>query len=721
MDRRLPLLISFAATLAVAASSAIGAANPAGAPAALKPEPQFAYAEQLVTRLLSTSHYARRPIDDAMSQKVLEAYLEGLDGTRSYLLASDVAELTARHGTTLDDALVRNDVRPAYAIYAVYAQRVEERIAYATKLLDQPMDFTAKESFRFDRKDAAWPADAKAIDELWRQRVKNDLIGLMLTNKPEPEARELLRKRYANFLHRAHQVKSGDVFESFMNAYAQVYDPHTSYLGPRDSEEFAISMKLKYEGIGAALQVQDEYVLVARILPGGSAARAGTLKEQDRITAVGQSPDFQMVDVIGWRLDDVVRLIRGPKDTSVRLQVLPAGAAPGTPETFITLERGEIKLEDRAAKKEIVEVKRPGRAYKVGVVRIPTFYQDFEGRRSGASDYTSTTRDVRRLLGELKEAKVDGVVIDLRDNGGGSLQEAAELTGLFIDQGPVVQLRNSAGRVEVMEDPESGIAYDGPLTVMVNRFSASASEIFAGAIQDYGRGLVVGANTYGKGTIQSLVDLNQYVRQGANLCGQPECPPTDLGQLKITIGKFYRVTGSSTQHRGVVPDVQLPSAIDPGEYGESAQPSALPWDSIAGTEFASTQVARGLVSTLSKESERRAVNEGELKLFTKDVAEAHDANAKGTVSLVLAERIAERDRLEAQRLVRENQRRAARGEAPLAKLADAPPRAPGDEGPDPLLDEAAEILVDTVNLTGGASLAQLVRTANGKKPVPTKN
>jgi len=720
MNRRLTLLISFAAALAIAASSAIGAANPASAPAALKPEPQFAVAEQLITRLLSTSHYARRPIDDSMSRKVLDDYLDSLDGTRSYLLASDVNALTAQYGTTLDDALVRNDVRPAYAIYAVYAQRVEERIAVALKLLGQPMDFAAKESFQFDRKDVPWPADAKALDELWRQRVKNDLIGLMLTNKPEPEARDLLRKRYENFLHRARQVKSGDVFESFMNAYAQAYDPHTNYLGPRDSEEFAISMKLKYEGIGAALQVQDEYVLVARILPGGSAARAGSLKEQDRITAVGQSPDFQMVDVIGWRLDDVVRLIRGPKDTSVRLQVLPAGAAPGTPESAITLERGEIKLEDRAAKKEIVEVTRPGRTYKVGVVRIPTFYQDFEGRRSGAADYTSTTRDVRRLLSELRTEKVDGVVIDLRDNGGGSLQEAAELTGLFIDRGPVVQLRNSSGKVEVMDDPESGIAYDGPLTVMVNRFSASASEIFAGAIQDYGRGLVVGSNTYGKGTIQSLVDLNQYVRQGANLCGQPTCPPVDLGQLKITIGKFYRVTGSSTQHRGVVPDLTLPSPIDPGEYGESAQASALPWDSIAGTEFAATQVARGLVSTLSKESERRADGEGDLKLFTHDVAEARDANSKGSVSLVLTDRTAERDRLEAQRLERENQRRVAHGEKPLEKMSDAPARAPGDTGPDPLLDEAAQILVDTVKLTGGANLAQLVRPAAPKKATKPK-
>lgn len=714
IHRPLASLIAIVATLTVAASTAISATAPATSPTALKPEPQFAYAEQLITRLLSTSHYARRPLDDQLSRKVLEGYLDGLDGSRSYLLASDVAELTAQFGTALDDALVRNDVRPAYTIYARYAQRVEERVAAATRLLDQSDDFTLTETFQFDRKNAPWPVDTAALDEMWRKRVKNDLIGLQLTGKSEIEARELLRKRYANFLHRAHQVKSGDVFESFMNAYALVYDPHTSYLGPRDSEEFAISMKLKYEGIGAALQIQDEYVLVARILPGGSAARTGLLHEQDRITAVGQAPDFQMVDVVGWRLDDVVRLIRGPKDTAVRLQVLPGGDAPGSADKLVTLTRGEIKLEDRAAKKEIVEIKRADRTYKVGVVHLPTFYQDFEGRRSGASDYTSTTRDVRRLLGELTAAKVDGVLIDLRDNGGGSLQEAAELTGLFIDSGPVVQLRSASGKVDVMPDPESGIVYDGPLTVLVNRFSASASEIFAGAIQDYGRGLVVGANTYGKGTIQSLVDLNQYVRPGANLCGEPACPPVNLGQLKITMGKFYRVTGSSTQHRGVVPDLALPSAIDPGDFGESAQLSALPWDSIDQTEFAAHRVARGLVPTLSRDHEGRIEGDAQFKMFVADVAETRATNARGTVSLVLAERKAERDRFDAQRLVRENQRRATRGEPPLAKLGDTPTNP--DDGPDPLLAEVAQILVDTVHLTGGSgSLAQLAPRQSTRK------
>jgi carboxyl-terminal processing protease len=704
MKRKLPLLAGTLVTLLVAASG--GALTAGTTPAAaLQPEPQFGYTERLITRLLATSHYARRPLDDSLSSELFDRYLEALDGTRSYFTASDVAQLRAQHGLTLDDALARYDVRPAYAIYGLYAQRLEERVARALKLLEQKPDFTLVETYRFDRKDAPWAADEAAVNELWRQRVKNDLIGLMLTGKTWEESRDLLRKRYENFLHRAHQVKSGDVFETFMNSLALIYDPHSNYLGPRDSEEFAISMRLKYEGIGAALQVQDEYVMVARILPGGSAARTGELKENDRITAVGQSPAFAMTDVVGWRLDDVVRLIRGAKDTQVRLQVLPAGAAPGEPEKLITLSRGEIKLEDRAAKKEIAVIKRGERSYRIGVIRLPTFYQDFEGRRSGAQDYTSTTRDVKRLLEDLVAEKVDGVMLDLRDNGGGSLQEAAELTGLFVDVGPVVQLRSQSGKVEVMSDPTPGISYGGPLAVLVNRFSASASEIFAGAIQDYGRGLVIGSNTYGKGTVQSLVDLNQWARPGTEICGDPPCGAPDIGQLKLTIGKFYRVTGSSTQHRGVVPDVILPTVIDPTEFGESSQPSALPWDSIGATEHAARQVARGLVPALSREHQRRAEAHPGYKLFMADLSEAKAANAKHSVSLVLAERAAERDRLEAERLVRENKRRAARGLAPLAKLADET-KAERDSEPDVLLEESSQILVDTLQLTGG-DLAQL--------------
>lgn len=704
MKRTLPLLAGTLVTLLVAASS--GALTAGTTPvAALQPEPQFGFAERQVTRFLQQSHYARRPLDDALSSELFDRYLEALDGTRSYFTAGDVAQLRTLYGLTLDDALVRNDVRPAYAIYAVYAQRLEERIARALKNLETKPDFTVAESYRFDRKGVPWAADAAALDELWRQRVKNDLIGLMLAGKTWEESRDLLRKRYENFLHRAHQVKSGDVFETFMNSLTLIYDPHSNYLGPRDAEEFEISMRLKYEGIGAALQVQDEYVQVARILPGGSAASTGELKENDRITAVGQSPGFAMTDVIGWRLDDVVRLIRGPKDTQVRLQVLPAGAAPGEPEKLITLARGEIKLEDRAARKEITEVKRGARTYKIGVIRLPTFYQDFEGRRSGEQDYTSTTRDVKRLLGELVAAKVDGVMLDLRDNGGGSLDEAAELTGLFLDTGPVVQLRMQNGKIEVKGDPTPGVAYSGPLAVLVNRFSASASEIFAGAIQDYGRGLVIGSNTYGKGTIQSLVDLNQWIRPGAELCGEPPCGAPDIGQLKLTIGKFYRVTGSSTQHRGVVPDVVLPTIIDPTEFGESSQPSALPWDSIDPAEHRAQQVARELVPALSREHDRRAGTDAGYKLFLADLSEAKAANAKVSVSLVLAERAAERDRLEAERLVRENKRRAARGLAPLAKLSDET-KAERDSEPDVLLEESSQILVDTLQLTGG-NLAQL--------------
>src|SRR5690606_10506637 len=468
----------------------------------LKPQPQQALVEQLVATYTSRLHFASRELDDKLSSEVFERYLEMLDPSKVYFTRDDIAGFE-KHRHVIDDALKSGRVDVAYDIYNTLLKRMVERIASIDVLLQKEPDFSVDEYFEFDRRDADWQTAAE-LDEYWRKRIKNEALRLMLADKTWDETRELLSKRYSNFRRRVAQVNSGDVFDLFINAYAQTLDPHTMYFSPRDSEEFEIRMSLSYEGIGASLQMEDEYVTIMNTIPGGAAHRSGELKPKDRITAVGEGDDGEMTDVVGWRLDEVVDLIRGPKDTVVRLQILPAGAAPGTSERVISLVRSAIKLEEQAAQASVLEVPEGEHSRKLGVIKVPAFYLDFRGKVSGREDYRSTTRDVRRLIGELKEKGVDGLILDLRYNGGGSLQEAAELTGLFIDQGPVVQIRASAGPKEVIEDVEPGVAWDGPLVVLVNRFSASASEIFAGAIQDYGRGLVVGTRTFGKGTVQHL-------------------------------------------------------------------------------------------------------------------------------------------------------------------------------------------------------------------------
>src|SRR5438445_253071 len=507
-----------------------------------------------------------------MSQLAYHAFLEFLDGQRSYLVASDIEEFNA-YGKQFGDMIRTGSIDPAYLIFARFRQRTGERLQNALVLLKTKPDFTVNESFEFDRTHAPWPADAATMDELWRKRVKNDALSLMLAGKQWPDAAEVLRKRYERVLKRVDQVTSEDVFEGLMNSYARAFDPHSSYFSPRSSEEYRIQMSLNYEGIGASLQIVDDYVTIMNVIEGGPAAVAGTLSASDRITGVGQGHDGPFTDVIGWRLDDVVQLIRGKAGTNVRLQVLPAGAAPGTQEKVLELVRNRVTLEAQAAHKEVKTVARNGKNLKIGVITVPGFYQDIAAQNAGDQNYRSTTRDVLKLIRELKTENIDGLVLDLRGDGGGYLPEATALTGLFIDHGPVVQLRDTTGRLEVLDDPEPSPAYDGPLAVLVDRFSASASEIFAGAIQDYHRGVIIGQRTFGKGTVQNLVPLDR-----------PSQKPTS-GQLTVTIGKFYRVTGESTQHRGVEPDVALPSPIDAKEVGESSLEAALPWDRIAGVPF----------------------------------------------------------------------------------------------------------------------------------------
>lgn len=678
--KKLAVLL-FTLPLGVFAGSSVAAI---AEPKPLEPLPQQGLIEQLVATYATRLHYANRELNDALSQDIFQRYLEILDPSKIYFTREDIAGFE-KYQTTIDDALKSGNAKPAYDIYRQLRERVLERISYTDTLLAKEPDFTREEIFRFDRADVDW-ASARELDEYWRKRVKNEVLGLVLADKTLDEARETLNKRYDNFRRRVLQVNSEDVFDLFINSYVQTLDPHTSYFSPRDSEEFEIRMSLSYEGIGASLQVEDEYVSIVRVLPGGSAYKADVLKPKDRITGVAQGKDAEFVDVIGWRLDDVVDLIRGPKDSIVRLQILPAGAAPGSEERTVELIRSEIKLEEQAAQAKVIDVEQDAKTLKMGVIQVPAFYLDYRGKMSGEEDYRSTTRDVRRLVADLKAQGVDGLVVDLRDNGGGSLQEATELTGLFIDKGPVVQIRSSGGALEVAEDMEAGVAWDGPLVVLVNRFSASASEIFAGAIQDYRRGLVVGTTTYGKGTVQNLFDLNRHFNSDL-----------ELGQLKMTIGKFYRVTGSSTQHRGVIPDITLPSPIDPEEFGESAQNTALPWDEIQPARKVNELHVRALdvLPELQSRIDKRKAENELFKLYVADVDETREQRSRKTVSLNLEERRAERDMHNTTSLARINQRRTALGMEPVDSLeaaADAEPEI--EDEYDLLLHESARILAN---------------------------
>ncbi len=646
------------------------------------PTDRQARVARLVSSMFERSHYRQSPVNDPVSSLVLDRYLESLDGSRSYFLASDVADFE-RYRYQLDDAISTGRLEPAFAVFNRFQERNRERMAFALEVLQKEPDFTLDEGFEFDRREAPWATSQAELDDLWRKRVKNDALSLMLTDKTWAETRDILQKRYERAAKRSSQVTADDVFENFMNAFAHVFDPHSSYFSPRNSEEYRIQMSLSYEGIGASLQVIDDYVTVMEILPGGSAQQSGELKANDRILAVAQGKDGDFVDVVGWRLDDVVEMIRGPGGTLVRLQILPGNAAPGTEEKVVSLPRAKITLEAQAAKKELRKVKRGEQEMRIGVITVPSFYQDYNARAAGDDDYRSTTRDVRRLVDEFKaEGGIDGLVLDLRENGGGHLTEAVGLVNLFVAKGPVVQLRETGGRVEVLESEEQVPAYSGPLTILVDRFSASASEIFAAAMQDYGRGVVIGQETYGKGSVQNLYPLDRYA------LGQDP----GYGQLTVTIGMYYRVTGDSTQNRGVQPDIRLPSAISPEEVGESSRDAALPWNRIRPAPFKREGSLAPLVSELQRNHEQRATTDADFRYLQAEITALDAMRQQKTVSLNLKKREAEREERAQQQLARENERRAARGETPLKEATEI------KDAPDAILGEASEITADLTQL-----------------------
>jgi carboxyl-terminal processing protease len=618
--------------------------NPAQATLQLVPLKQESQAALLSAKVLNRYQYRPVALDDNLSSQIFDGYLKKLDEDKVFFLQADIDHF-ANARTRLDDAIRNQNLSIPFAIFNLYQQRISERFTYARALLKKGFDFSKKESYQLSRKDAPWPKSADELNDLWRKRVKNDWLRLKLAGKDDKSIVETLDKRYANTLKSLSKVKSEDVFQEFMNAYTMAIDPHTNYFGVRESKEFDISMKLSLIGIGAELYTRDEYTTIKSVLPGGPAALSGELKAGDRIAGVGQG-DSPIVDVTGWRIDDTVALIRGTEDTVVRLDVLPAEAGADGKHKFISLVRKKITLDKQAAKKSIIEVKDGDATRRIGVISLPGFYEDFAARNSGDKNFKSATRDVARLLGELKQDKVDGVLVDLRNNGGGSLDEAIELTGLFIDKGPVVQQRNSTGNITVATDDNAGVAWDGPLGVLINRGSASASEIFAAAIQDYGRGVVIGETSFGKGTVQTLANLDQIVRDD-----KPK-----FGELKITIAQFFRVNGSTTQLRGVIPDIKFPTMIDASEFGESSYDNALPWTQIKAADYTPAGDLTGILPRLIASHDKRISNDKDFKYLQEDIAEISALRQKNQISLNETDRRKEREAQEAREKAREKNR-----------------------------------------------------------------
>ncbi|KAA9131077.1 tail-specific protease [Marinihelvus fidelis] len=697
------------------ATSTAWASLPEGDAVQLQPSMEQRFTSNIATKLLTNWHYKTTKLDDQLSEAILDSYIEMLDPNRSYFVATDISEFQRfRHG--MDDALRHSNLTPAFDIYNVYSDRVRERAEHARARLEQPFDFTVDEDYEYDRTEAPWALNSQELDEIWRKRVKNDYLRLKLAGKEHDDILKLLDERYENMDRRVAELESDDIFNYFMNAFAQSIEPHTAYLSPRGSENFEISMKLSLEGIGALLGRESEYTRIERVVPGGPADQDGRLKAGDRVVAVGQDADGKMVDVVGWRVDDVVDLIRGPKDSVVRLEVLPEDVGVEGPSTVIDIVRNEVKLEEQAASSRVIEVEQDnGELTKIGVIDLPVFYLDFNGMAQNLPDYRSSTRDVHRLIDELEAEGVEGLVIDLRNNGGGSLLEATTLTGLFIDRGPVVQVKSSNGRVSTEEDDDPGMAWEGPLAVLVNRYSASASEIFAAAIQDYGRGIVIGEPTFGKGTVQSLMDLDQY----SMTSDSPQ-----MGQLKITQAQFFRVNGGSTQNRGVLPDIRFPTAGDPQEYGERSLDNALPWTEIDAASYQPAGDLERMVAVADFHFQDRVTSEQEFRWLLDDIEEYNAEYAEHRVSLLETERRADMDRREAKR---EERKALEAGLADGPLVDDTDPLAAAEQGediagpelddedaaedeeddrPDLMLRESARIVADMVELSDSQLLTQ---------------
>ena len=658
-------------------------AQPATPGTLLSPLPEHAGLHKEIVRRLQREGFRTIAYNDELASKLLDRYLEDLDPSRSFFLQSDIDEF-APYRTTLDDAVQDTNLDPAFSIFNRFQQRRIQRLEAVIARLNagiNNMDFMPEEMLESDRKDAPWAKDPAELDQLWEKLLKLNILNLLLADKNPEETRELLLKRFGNQLRLIHQINSEDAFQVYMNALTHCYDPHTQYFSPRSSENFTISMSLSLEGIGAVLTSEDEYTKVVRLVPGGPADKSKQLNPSDLIVGVSQGRDAEMQDIVGWRLDDVVDLIRGPKGTIVGLEVLPAGAGDIHKTRKFSIERSTVKLEDQAARKDILSIERDGRTYTLGVIELPTFYLDFKALQAGDPSYKSTAKDIDQLLKECSEKKIDGLILDLRNNGGGSLQEAVELCGKFLRYGPIVQVRSARNHIEVLRDSDHRIRYDGPLVVLVNRLSASASEIVAGAIQDYGRGIIFGSQTFGKGTVQSLIPLAH-------------------GQLKATLATFYRVSGESTQYRGIIPDITYPDLFDPNEIGESSLSDALPWDTIDAARFPLYRDLDTVRSNLQQLHNHRMENDPDYRYLVTLTHHLRSLDGRESISLSRPQREREKAEVEQFRLTLENNLRASKNMTLFENFSALEKEQSFDnatEAPDAMLDEAADILIDYIH------------------------
>ncbi|MBT5216169.1 MAG: carboxy terminal-processing peptidase, partial [Gammaproteobacteria bacterium] len=578
---------------------------------------------------------SKKKITNESSHLILNNYLNTLDSQKIYFTQSDI-NYFQRYRYKIDDALKNGNLEPIFDIFRIYRLRVQQRIEYSIKIINSTNSFLVDDEYDFSRDNVKWQKDVSILDTSWEKKSKNDLLSILLAGQEINTAKKTLNKRYQKFLNRINNYDSNDVIDIFLNSYVHFLDPHSNYLNPNRAEEYEIQTRLSYQGIGARLELSDDYVQIQSIIPGSPAFKNGELKPLDKIIGVLDNESNDLVDVIGWELDEVVKLIRGPKNTNVTLQILPTGSNPDGNPYLLTLERDEVELEQQTASSYIETIKNAQGTYSIGIIKVPSFYQDFTARRRGDKDYRSTTLDVKKIVESLVDIGIDALTIDLRGNSGGLLDEAASLTGLFINDGPLVQLKGTNEKIDVIEDPIPGSIYDGPMVVLIDRFSASASEIFAGAIQDYSRGIIIGQKTYGKGSVQSLYPLDRYSRFTSK---------KGFGQLTLTIAKYYRVTGAGTQNKGVIPDIVLPSFIDEKLIGEETKINSLPWDKIPSLEFKTNNSLKEPIHFIENNFKSRSENNLSFDYLKEDIKRSFEQRENSIVSLNIETRTASREQI----------------------------------------------------------------------------
>ncbi len=711
------------------------------------PDEQQSLVCKEVVGLIETYNYKKIKLNDSISSIIFDRYIKALDPSKYYFLESDIKEFESNR-TTLDDDFRKGDLSAPFYIFNVYLKRYNERVDYSISQIKSKYDFNENDSYVYDREKMSWVNTTSALDEIWKKRVKYELVNLKIAGTDDAKNIETLTKRYTSLKSQAAKFNNQDVFQILMDSFTEAIDPHTNYFNPRNAEAFNQEMSRSLEGIGAVLQLENEVTKIASVMPGGPAFKSKKLNAGDRIVAVAQGAEGEFEDIIGWRIDNAVSKIKGPKGTTVRLKIIPVGQELSATPQIVTLVRDKIILEEQSAKKTVKTVQSDGKPYKIGIIKIPAFYADFKAANAGDPNYKSTTRDVKLLLDTLKRLdKVDAVVIDLRANGGGSLNEAIDLSGLFIEKGPIVQVKDYKNSVKVYKDEDGGVMWNGPLGVMIDRLSASASEIFAGAMQDYGRGVIMGTQTYGKGTVQSSIDLNSLMnssmlqklaelfknKEASNIAKSNEASSTkkgmnistlpknnnsvtivdkngvpQLGQINLTMAKFYRVNGSSTQHKGVIPDISFPSIYPLDKIGEDTEPSALPFDMVNPSVFNTVYNLEGAKNALVKLHDKRMSTSLDYKMLKEDIEESRKAGKETSVTLNEVKLKAEREALETKSLARLNKIRAPKG-LPALKKGE---KLPKQEASDFIEDESMKIMADFMKYTEGNRLTNMKVSLN---------